>query len=183
MKFRLYFFYFLCYSHAKLKRDIPKYNRGILISLTPNHAKKINKLVLIALLRYEVQSGCKSLENRLRTAGSCRKCRQQDLIDETSDVTTIEQVFFCLRYFDHANEEWRSGVLCLSLTSTVAQNISEVISKIMKDPGYFRGQGYDGAQIMSDEIKGMQARIAKDQQLYSSIGLASKAWQIMSNQF
>lgn len=150
-----------------------------------------------ALLRFAVECGDKTLEDHLRTAKknalytsfliqneileTCGSLIQTNvieqvkkskyfsvLIDETTDVATVEQMSFCLRYFDHEEMRICENFLCfVPLTSTTAESISVAILKTIKDLGldikYLRGQGYDGARVMSGEFRGTQARIAEHQ--------------------
>ncbi|GBL87852.1 repressor of the inhibitor of the protein kinase, partial [Araneus ventricosus] len=147
-----------------------------------------------AILIFAVQSGDKSLEDHLRTAKknalytsfviqneileTCGSLIQTKiieqvkkskyfsvLIDETTDVATIEQMSFCLRYFDQEQMKICEHFLCfVPLTSTTSQSISQAILKTLKvlglDVKYLRGQGYDGARAMSRELKGTQARLS-----------------------
>jgi len=91
------------------------------------------------------------------------------LVDETTDVSRIEQMSFCVRYVDEDPEHQfilREDFLkFVSVENTTGKNIANVILETVKclgiDSKYMVGQGYDGAASMSGNFNGVQAIIRK----------------------
>lgn len=92
------------------------------------------------------------------------------LVDETTDVSRIEQLTLCIRYLDSAettdtiNYVLREDfLLFVPVHSTTGQNLASVIINSLKALGindkYMVGQGYDGAASMSGNFKGVQTVI------------------------
>lgn len=92
------------------------------------------------------------------------------MVDETTDVSTQEQLSFCVRYLDTENT-----VLCEDFLGFVAVNdltgegLTETILKMMAEFGLslndLRGQCYDGGANMAGKLRGVQSRISKKQPL------------------
>ena len=150
-----------------------------------------------ALLRERVDAGDKILEEHLRSAKKnafytsfviqneiiniCGSLIQKKiiehvilskyfsiLVDETTDISNVEQLTFCIRYIDKDNIKVCEDFLCfVPISSTTAENISSVILNTLNELGldikYLRGQGYDGAAAISGQFKGTQAYISEQQ--------------------
>ena len=88
------------------------------------------------------------------------------LADETTDVSTSEQLSISVRFVDTTasqlklREEFLGFV---AVTSTTGESIAEVILSTLENWGLnvslLRGQGYDGASNMSGKFRGVQAII------------------------
>jgi len=91
------------------------------------------------------------------------------LVDETTDISRIEQMSLCIRYVDEDPEHQfmlREDFLkFVSVENTTGKNIANVILETLKylgiDSKYMVGQGYDGATAMSGNFNGVQAIIQK----------------------
>lgn len=89
------------------------------------------------------------------------------LVDETTDISRIEQMSFCIRYIDENPEHQiilREDFLkFVSVENTTGKNLANVILESINslgiNPKYMVGQGYDGAAAMSGNFKGVQALI------------------------
>ena len=86
------------------------------------------------------------------------------LVDETTDVSTTEQLSICVRLVDTTGSQVKLREVFLgfvAVTSTIGENITEVILSTMESWGLnvnlLRGQGYDGASNMSGKFRGVQA--------------------------
>lgn len=143
------------------------------------------------LLRFRVQSGDTVLASHFSAgpgnATMISKTTQNDLIqicgqllvekivaevkevkyfaiqaDETTDVSTKEQVSLLLRYATkHSIAEAFVGFMDVTSTTgcTLADALWKWVSDIGLDPMDIRGQGYDGASNMSGSRQGVQALI------------------------
>lgn len=88
------------------------------------------------------------------------------LVDETSDISGVEQVSLCARYVNTETLKLREDFLCFVTTSDftgagIADLILKTLVSIGIDITYLRGQGYDGAASMSGKYNGVQAHILK----------------------
>jgi len=91
------------------------------------------------------------------------------LVDETTDISRIEQMSFCIRYVDEDPEHQfilREDFLkFVSVENTTGKNLANVILETIYslgiNPKYMVGQGYDGAAAMSGHFNGVQAIIRK----------------------
>lgn len=95
------------------------------------------------------------------------------LVDETTDVSRVEQLSLCVRYLENnlniEKNEINNYVLkedflqFVPVSSTTGQNLATVILVTLKNLGitcdYLLGQGYDGAAAMSGNFKGVQSVI------------------------
>ena len=88
------------------------------------------------------------------------------LADETTDVSTTEQLSICVRFVDTSGSQvkLREDFLgFIAVTSTTGESIAEVILSALEkwglDIDLLRGQGYDRASNMSGKFKGVQAVI------------------------
>ena len=97
----------------------------------------------------------------------CQAARYFSVIaDETTDVSTTEQLSICVRFVETLakkvtiREEFLGFV---SVTSTTGENIAKVILSSLSEWGLdialLRGQGYDGASNMSGKFAGVQALV------------------------
>jgi len=92
------------------------------------------------------------------------------LCDETTDVSTLEQMTICVRYVDVTTwvirEDFLGFIEMVSTTGTVIKNtIEQKLVSIGLNIENIRGQGYDGGSNMSGRINGVQALILKEQPL------------------
>lgn len=89
------------------------------------------------------------------------------LADETTDVSTMEQVTICVRYFDPDTQNLHEDFLkFVPTSSTTGQNLALLIMQCLRDFNldctYLVGQGYDGAANMSGAFNGVQALIREN---------------------
>ncbi|KAL4098636.1 hypothetical protein QTP88_023199 [Uroleucon formosanum] len=92
------------------------------------------------------------------------------LCDETTDISTKEQITFSVRYVDMEKYIIKEDFLGFTeLFSTTGISIKQVILKKLNDFGLSlanrRGQGYDGGSNMSGVHNGVQALILEEQPL------------------
>ncbi|XP_050064693.1 52 kDa repressor of the inhibitor of the protein kinase-like [Aphis gossypii] len=92
------------------------------------------------------------------------------LVDETTDISTIEQMTVCIRYVDTSCWIIREDFVgFVEMNSTTGLTIKNSILDKLKDIGLsinnLRGQGYDGGANMSGKNNGAQALIQNDQPL------------------
>ncbi|GBN47575.1 hypothetical protein AVEN_117031-1 [Araneus ventricosus] len=88
------------------------------------------------------------------------------LVDETNDISQIEQFSLCVRYVEDQKYKIREDFLTFApvydvtgagLANTVLDTLS--ILGLGLDLKKMRGQGYDGAATMRGQFKGVQASI------------------------
>ncbi|XP_022170825.1 zinc finger MYM-type protein 1-like, partial [Myzus persicae] len=130
---------------------------------------------LRALLRMRISCGDKQLINHIENQSlnaiyiSPTKSFSV-LVDETTDISRIEQLTLCIRYIDSVettntiNYVLREDFLqFVPVHSTTGQNLASVIINSLQALGindkYMVGQGYDGAASMSGNLKGVQTII------------------------
>ena len=92
------------------------------------------------------------------------------MADESTDSATVEQMSLCIRFFDDTlnepliREEFISFV---PLENASAESITDAILKKLSecnlDVKNLRGQGYDGASVMSGKVSGVSSRIMQVQ--------------------
>lgn len=90
--------------------------------------------------------------------------------DETTDVSTKEQMTFCIRYVDTnsyvVKEEFLGFIEVKSTTGHyIKQVICDEITNLDLAIENLRGQGYDGGSNMSGKFNGVQALIKSEQPL------------------
>jgi hypothetical protein len=144
-----------------------------------------------SLLRFRAQSGDSVLQNHLENAGEnatytswqiqneiitsmnkiiltklVEKVKDAQwfsiLVDETTDVGTIAQMTFCVRFVE--NEKVHEEFLqFIPVTDMTGKGLADIICKTINDlslqPQFMVGQGYDGAGAMSGHMNGVQAII------------------------
>ncbi|XP_049772305.1 zinc finger MYM-type protein 1-like [Schistocerca cancellata] len=86
------------------------------------------------------------------------------ICDETTDVTTKEQMTFCVRYIDTetfvTKEDFLGFTKLKSATGTsIAEAIDEELKTLRLSYQYLCGQGYDGGSNMTGRFKGVQVLI------------------------
>jgi hypothetical protein len=85
------------------------------------------------------------------------------LIDETSDISRLEQVSICIRYVDDKFEIKEDFIGFYETTNTKSETLLSIIKDVLiryqLDLNDMRGQCYDGANNMKGEISGLQTRI------------------------
>lgn len=87
------------------------------------------------------------------------------LVDETTDISTTEQVTICVRYVNEnkIHEDFLQFVPAESLTGESLSNlIINSLEKFGLDLDNLVGQGYDGASNMSGQFNGVQAIIRRN---------------------
>jgi len=92
------------------------------------------------------------------------------LVDETTDISTKEQVSLCLRYVCKQERIFvvkESFITYVEAEDTKGSNLADIILSQLEtlglDSEHLVGQGYDGAAAMSGRFKGVQALIRKKQ--------------------
>jgi len=91
-------------------------------------------------------------------------------VDETTDISTVEQITVCIRYIDISNWIIRGDFVgFIEMNSTTGLAIKNSILDKLKDIGLsinnLRGQGYDSDANMSGKNNGAQALNQNDQPL------------------
>lgn len=91
------------------------------------------------------------------------------LADETSDISTTEQLSLCVRYVEvidgqhFVKEDFLQFEQVTSVTGeSLAKKIIEHFQKYGVDLNYVRGQGYDGAANMAGKYNGVHRIIQND---------------------
>ncbi|VDI17171.1 Hypothetical predicted protein [Mytilus galloprovincialis] len=108
---------------------------------------------------------CCELEIRERLIDNCKKSKFFAVCaDETTDVSVKEQLSICVRYVDSDTNDIREDFLGFVEPGQVdAEHISKAILENLQNWGLnlvnLRGQGYDGASVMSGVVSGVQQRI------------------------
>ncbi|CAH1724767.1 unnamed protein product [Aphis gossypii] len=152
-----------------------------------------------SLLAFRIDSGDKELTNHIRSCKKnstmISKTIQNDIInilhkviietivtnvkkykyfsilcDETTDISTKEQMTFSVRYIDMEEMKIKEEFLgFIELNSTTGSAIKDTMVKQLEcyqlSLKNLRGQGYDGGSNMSGRNNGVQALILKDQPL------------------
>ncbi len=81
------------------------------------------------------------------------------LVDETPDISNIEQLVFCLRYVDDQLDSHENFIGLHSLESTsaksIVQTIADLLLRFLLPLDKCRGQCYDGAAAMSGSKSGV----------------------------
>ncbi|VDI15927.1 Hypothetical predicted protein [Mytilus galloprovincialis] len=108
---------------------------------------------------------CCELEIRERIVQKCKASGFYSIMaDETTDVSVTEQLSLCIRYVDNDTYEVREDFLGFVEPKEVdAEHIANAIVSNLDKWGLplqkLRGQGYDGASVMSGHVSGVQQRI------------------------
>ncbi|CAC5377291.1 unnamed protein product [Mytilus coruscus] len=111
---------------------------------------------------------CCEIEIREKIVNDCKLADFHSVCaDETTDVSVKEQLSLCIRFVDSIKSEVREEFMgFVELTKTDAENIAENIMTYLKkwglDIAKLRGQGYDGASVMSGHVNGVQTRIRRN---------------------
>ena len=88
------------------------------------------------------------------------------IVDESCDMSTKEQLAISLCYVDklgHVNECFLGNThVNNTVVMTLKSAIEEVFNKHSLSISILRGQGYDGASNMRDELNGIKTLILKD---------------------
>lgn len=161
--------------------------------LTEAGKERIRERNFRALLKFRIGAGDKELESHIQSCGKnasyisntiqndllqcCGevitskiafeiKCAQFFIViaDETTDLSTQEQLSICIRYFDKKSLEIKEDfikfidVVDLSCRN-IAQKILDALEGLSIDINDCRGQAYDGGSNMSGKFQGEQARI------------------------
>ena len=84
------------------------------------------------------------------------------LLDETTDVSHVEQVSFVVRFVHQMEIKERFLQVC-DVSGTTAKELGDVVMTVLEENGLkvedIRGQGYDGAANISGGYSGLQSRI------------------------
>ncbi|CAG2239536.1 unnamed protein product [Mytilus edulis] len=108
---------------------------------------------------------CCELEIRERIVQKCKALGFYSIMaDETTDVSVTEQLSLYIRYFDNDTYEVREHFLGFIEPKEVdAEHIANAIVNNLDKWGLplqkLRGQGYDGASVMSGHVSSVQQRI------------------------
>jgi len=100
------------------------------------------------------------------------------LADETTDVSTQQQMTIVARYVDVKEGKLRENFLQNEpVSDATGEKLAETIVKGSHSYGvsitYLRGQGYDGASSMSGAFQGVQAHVRKQYPLAHYVHCAS----------
>jgi hypothetical protein len=91
------------------------------------------------------------------------------IVDETTDISTTEQVSICLRYLTEDMKPAEVFVGLYEVSSTTGENLCDVLLDVLKrldlPLARLRSQCYDGASNMSGGFHGLQSRVKKLQPL------------------
>lgn len=91
------------------------------------------------------------------------------IMDETTDISTKEQVSICLRYLKDCLTPVETFIGLYEVTSTTGENLCQVLMDVLCRCGLsikcLRAQCYDGASNMSGAFRGVQARVKELQPL------------------
>jgi len=92
------------------------------------------------------------------------------LCDETTEISTEEQMTVCIRYVDLTNCVIQEDFLgFVKMTSTTGASIKNATKQKLEELGLsldnLRGQGYDGGSNMAGKINGVQALLLNKQPL------------------
>ncbi|VDI82425.1 Hypothetical predicted protein [Mytilus galloprovincialis] len=89
------------------------------------------------------------------------------MTDESTDVGTKEQMALCIRYVDRTATVFEDFIGFIEKEKVDAESIATAIVNYVQECGLnmdnLRGQGYDGASVMSGNISGVKARIQQIQ--------------------
>lgn len=92
--------------------------------------------------------------------------------DECADVSNIEQMAICIRYVNEDNDVNEDFIGYVPLNSVDAESLTNAIVQKLEycnlDTRYLRGQGYDGASVMSGSRSVVSSRIREVQPLAES---------------
>ncbi|VDI15621.1 Hypothetical predicted protein [Mytilus galloprovincialis] len=108
---------------------------------------------------------CCDADIRERIVADCTKAGYFAICaDGTTDISVKEQVSLCIRFLDHESDEIREEFIgFVELAASDARTMFEKIISFMQschlDIAKLRGQGYDGASVMSGHVQGIQARV------------------------
>ncbi|XP_071176558.1 zinc finger MYM-type protein 1-like [Mytilus edulis] len=108
---------------------------------------------------------CCDADIRERIVADCTKAGYFAICaDGTTDISVKEQVSLCIRFLDHESDEIREEFIgFVELAASDARTMFEKIISFMQschlDIAKLRGQGYDGASVMSGRVQGVQARV------------------------
>ena len=86
------------------------------------------------------------------------------IMDETQDISTLEQVCICMRYVDDSDLSVREDFLGFhNIVGTTAVELYKILTKTIKTLGLdmenCRGQAYDGASNVSGHVSGLQTLV------------------------
>ncbi|GBM78448.1 hypothetical protein AVEN_96780-1 [Araneus ventricosus] len=89
------------------------------------------------------------------------------LVDETTDISQIEQFSLCVRYVEDQKYKIREDFLTFipfyDVTGAgLANTLLQTLSILGLDLKKMRGQGYDGAATMRGQFRGVQASIKEN---------------------
>ncbi|CAG2222785.1 unnamed protein product [Mytilus edulis] len=110
---------------------------------------------------------CCETEIREKIVNDCKQAEFYSICaDETTDVSVKEQLSLCIRYVDRIKSEVREEFMgFVEPDKTDAENIAGNILTYLDKWGLeiekLRGQGYDGASVMSGHVNGVQTRIRR----------------------
>ncbi|KAI3725286.1 hypothetical protein L1987_65069 [Smallanthus sonchifolius] len=136
--------------------DIGKYTLG--------NAKKNNKLTAPSIQKEIIDCFAKEVTKMI-----CEEIKDDVfglLVDESSDVSMMEQMVVVVRYVDKLGVVKESLIGIAHVKNTVASTLKEVVVSLLANNklsiDQVRGQGYDGASNMRGEFNGLKVLILRD---------------------
>ena len=93
-----------------------------------------------------------------------RSCWFTCIMDETQDISTLEQVCICIRYIDESDLSVREDFVGFhDIIGTTAVELYDMLIKTINNLGLdmqnCRGQAYDGASNVSGHVSGLQTLV------------------------
>ena len=92
-----------------------------------------------------------------------RSCWFTCIMDETQDISTLEQVCICIRYIDESDLSVREDFVgfhdIIGTTAVELYDIIKTINNLGLDMQNCRGQAYDGASNVSGHVSGLQTLV------------------------
>ncbi|KAJ9536424.1 hypothetical protein OSB04_un000401, partial [Centaurea solstitialis] len=141
---------------SEMNPDIGKHTLG--------NAKKNNKLTSPLIQKDIIDCFVKEVSKRI-----CEEIKNNVfglLVDESSDVSSKEQMAIVLRYVDKPGVVRESFIGIAHVTDTSSSTLKEAIVSMLANHqlsiDQVRGQGYDGASNMRGEFNGLRAMILRD---------------------
>ena len=81
------------------------------------------------------------------------------IMDETQDISTLEQVCICIRYVDESDLSVREDFLGFHRALELYDILIKTINNLCLDMQNCRGQAYDGASNVSGHVSGLQTLV------------------------
>ena len=136
-----------------------------------------NSLYTSPSIQNDIIAACgEVIKNTVVSKIKAAKC-YSILADETTDISSTEQLTLCCRYFDDdakkVCEDFLEFVPVYDVTGVgLAKVILNKVTQLGLDPNKIVGQGYDGAAAMSGHLNGVRAHISSKHPKAHSLNLA-----------